>query len=808
MEKTAENLAYPEFAVYNPELADRQERVVAALALARESGVESGYLNMATGTGKTHVAAEDVRNYLLDRPAARILILCHQTEILAQAEGKFTKILPGHVTHGRIYSGEIQDQAQVTYASFQQLRSKYAGGKLYEAFQADEFDYIVVDESHHGPAETYRPIIEHFEPKFMLGLTATPDRRDQQDIAEIFGQELHRLYLEEAIARGYVAKVDYRVLTDHVRKIEELAAEEDSLTLSEINEHIFIPKREEEIVAEIHRQIAEVEHPRILVFTPNIRAADRLAELMPQPAAAIHHKILDRHAQAALAKFRSGELQTLTVVDKFNEGVDLPEANVVVFLRSTTSKTIYLQQLGRGLRKVPGKPSVLALDFVATWERIEMVNQVLQGAKDYLQSRPRPAPMEVPFRFDFSQEATDVIETIKMVRAKKKSSRQSGPTYAELVEELKALVSTDRLPSQRQLTAEQDRRYASQIMKGDLEAREAFVMRKLLSVYRAAKNYPERDGLTVADHFQNGCEGLYRGIDAYGGGRRDVSLSTYIVAYIHNRIKRKLHDARLIRIPVNKEEKIQKIQKSREKLEKKLFREPTPFEIDEDCNLEPYESEMLERDSQEIYPLDQAESTESRERGAFDIATEQITHEQLSMAFEGLGYRERRVLELRYGLGDEHPRTLDEIGRIFNVTRERIRQIENQSLKKLQIMAEAQPLRELEIDESGIVRASNAVRAKKYRRHEGSKKFAYARLEGFAGYLDERDQALADRYGKQMVGLLRLAGGIKEEFETIDFSLFRRELNKRIPHGSYIEPVHLVWALQLLESGHAVRPRR
>jgi RNA polymerase primary sigma factor len=295
--------------------------------------------------------------------------------------------------------------------------------------------------------------------------------------------------------------------------------------------------------------------------------------------------------------------------------------------------------------------------------------------------------------------------SLSIERAPEERTRRKAPL------DLKPEGTTDALAlflkgigKVRLLTAQEEVDLAKRIWRGDLAAKQRMVESNLRLVVSIAKNY-RNQGLPFLDLIQKGTIGLVRAAEKFDY-RKGFKFSTYATWWIRQAIARALADqARTIRIPVHIVEKLNKIRRAERSLVTELGREPTPDEIAAVTGIDPDEVDSIKRSAQAPISLEKPVGDEEQSEFGQFIADEQaespyeraaeiLTKEALREALENLSYRERRVLELRYGLGGEHPRTLDEVSRTFNVTRERIRQIENQSLEKLQSLREAQKLRD------------------------------------------------------------------------------------------------------------------
>ncbi|WP_134500732.1 DUF3427 domain-containing protein [Microvirga pakistanensis] len=331
-----------------------QRTALTALEQTREDGFTAGLVVLATGLGKTWLAAFDSNRAEFHR----ILFVAHREEILNQAIATFRRVRP-NARIGRL-SGEHQDtDADLLFASIQTL------GRVnhLSRFQPHEFDYIVIDEFHHAAAGTYRRAIDHFQPKFLLGLTATPERTDGADLLGLCQENLvFQAGIHEGIKGGHLCPFHYYGIPDEVdyRNIPWRNAQFD---LTELTAAVATEARARNIV----EQFRKLGGQRCIAFCCSQTHADFMEDFFVREgirAVAVHSGPNSSPRATSLSKLEAGELDIIFAVDMFNEGVDVPSIDTVLMLRPTESTIIWMQQLGRGLRKSDGKDHLTVIDYI------------------------------------------------------------------------------------------------------------------------------------------------------------------------------------------------------------------------------------------------------------------------------------------------------------------------------------------------------------------------------------------------------------------------------------------------------------
>ena len=333
----------------NPKIVPRSHQVecLDAISKAVESGLRRALVVMASGLGKTLTSAFAIERFFAGREFGRVLVLCHSEAILSQSKDKYKSYFGEEYSYGMFTGHEkAARRTDFLFATFQTMKEHR------KEFAKDLFNYVVVDEAHHSHACTYFPTIKYFEPEFLLGLTATPDRLDGQDIKEIYGAPVYELDFVAAMSRGLLAECDYQLVLDDMsqEKLDECLESGERLSIAQLNRTVFVPKRDEEIVRLIRQYSAEQQDPKTIIFCKTIEHARRITKMMGEDVVLVHNGQSNLTNDMALEAFRQGKIRTIVSVQMLNEGIDVPDANVIVFLRNTCSETIFYQHLGRGTR--------------------------------------------------------------------------------------------------------------------------------------------------------------------------------------------------------------------------------------------------------------------------------------------------------------------------------------------------------------------------------------------------------------------------------------------------------------------------
>lgn len=319
------------------ELREYQEEALKNLEEMRKRNETIALLYQATGTGKTVTAVTDAK-----RVGGRTLFVAHTIELVKQAYDTF-KALWGEVTVGQFANNIKESDAHVLCGSVQSIALNL------DLFKNDDFDYIIIDEAHHATAETYQKILSYFKPKFILGLTATPERADDVNILDIFKNTAHRLDIQTAVEIG--ALVNVRCIRIHTNiDMTKVRFNSVQYNIRDLDVKICVTERNQLIV---DTWLKYVKDKRTVVFCASVAHAEQIAKLFQQAgvlAKAVSGSMKTSERNENLAKFDKGELKVLCACDLLNEGWDCPETEVLFMARPTMSKVLYTQQLGRGMR--------------------------------------------------------------------------------------------------------------------------------------------------------------------------------------------------------------------------------------------------------------------------------------------------------------------------------------------------------------------------------------------------------------------------------------------------------------------------
>ncbi|MFB9109142.1 DEAD/DEAH box helicase [Flavobacterium gyeonganense] len=317
----------------------------------------------ATGTGKTVISAFDYKKFKSNNKSSKLLFIAHRKEILEQSLSKFRGVLKDN-DFGQLWVDGIEPtNNEYIFASIQTLKNRLKEIKL----SPDYYDFIIIDEAHHQKAFSYRPILDYFKPKILLGLTATPERMDNKNILEDFCNRIAaEIRLPEAMNKGLLCPFQYFGISDSI-DLKNISWANGKYLASELtNVYTKNDVRVGEIINSLNKYTNDIHDVCAIGFCVSIKHAEYMTEKFN--LAKLNAKYLTTNnkneREVIRNEFKNKKINYLFVVDIFNEGIDIPEIDTVLFLRPTESLTIFLQQLGRGLRLFEGKECLTVLDFV------------------------------------------------------------------------------------------------------------------------------------------------------------------------------------------------------------------------------------------------------------------------------------------------------------------------------------------------------------------------------------------------------------------------------------------------------------
>lgn len=366
----------------NLELKEHQKEALKALEKMRANRETIALLYHATGTGKTVTAVMDAK-----RCGGRVLFLAHTQELVNQAADTFRRLWP-EVTVGRYMEAIKESDAHVVCGSIQSVALHL------DAFKDNDFDYLIIDEAHHASADTYQKVLAYFKPEFTLGLTATPERTDDnQVILDIFKNTAHKLDIQTAVEIGELVPI--RCIRIHTNiDLTKVRFNSVQYNIRDLESKIYVPERNKLIV---DTWLQYVRDKRTVVFCASVKHAEQIAEMFREAgvkAASVSGGMKQSERKEFQDKFVNREIQVLCACDLLNEGWDCPETEVLFMARPTMSKVLYTQQLGRGMRLFEGKESLMVFDFVDNASQYNMPQSLhrLFKLKEYKPGQLAVAP--------------------------------------------------------------------------------------------------------------------------------------------------------------------------------------------------------------------------------------------------------------------------------------------------------------------------------------------------------------------------------------------------------------------------------
>lgn len=345
-----------------------QKQILDKLEIVRDNGVKRNLIVAATGTGKTAISAFDYKVFCNDKSHGdRILFMAHREEILKQARRTYQSVLIDS-NFGEIWVGGYRPANGIDhlFISVQTFNSKY--DDVFSKLSADYYDYIVIDEAHHLVADSYRSVLSHFTPKLLIGLTATPERMDGVSLLPDFDNQISaEIRLPAALEEGLLAPFQYLCISDNTDLTSEDLMQGNKYIATKLTDKLCNEERVSLIIDRLNYYLPDETACKALGFCSTKEHAQYMAQQFLNQGLKADYLTSDKSSERDKLnkQLANGEINYLFVVDIFNEGVDIPEVDTVLFLRPTESLTIFLQQLGRGLRLAPGKRQLTVFDFVA-----------------------------------------------------------------------------------------------------------------------------------------------------------------------------------------------------------------------------------------------------------------------------------------------------------------------------------------------------------------------------------------------------------------------------------------------------------
>lgn len=381
----------------------------------------------ATGTGKTYLAAFDV---LRVKPK-KMLFIVHREQILLSAKASFQKVIGGPDSDYGILSGNRKEtDAKYLFATIQTIsKDQYR-----ELFSTDFFDYILVDEVHKAGAKSYLKVLDYFQPDFLLGMTATPERTDGYNIFELFDYNIaYEIRLQEAMEADFLCPFHYFGVTDY-EKAGTIISETSDL------QELVAKERIRFLLERIQYYGCSYNQPKGLVFCSRKEEARELSKAFNEkgiPASYLtgEHTIDER--ERTIEDLESGRIHYIFTVDIFNEGIDIPKINQVIMLRNTESSIIFIQQLGRGLRKDPSKEFVTVIDFIGNYKNNYMIPMALSGDVSRNKNNLRQRTFETNYISGVSSINFEAVAKEKIFRSINSAKMDSNAELKQVYFELK-----------------------------------------------------------------------------------------------------------------------------------------------------------------------------------------------------------------------------------------------------------------------------------------------------------------------------------------------------------------------------------